>query len=182
MLAIQRGAAMGDQIDLAEAGRGDVPAASSDRDVVLEERAGLGAAVLATSELLLVGLQAAVDGARADGQHLALDVGGDRPAALGPGQPQRQEGFQADRPGIAGGFPNRLQHGERRGPVGGRRSALAGGVTRRGTGEHPDGRFPMAAQRGTHLAQDLAFGALGGLGVAQADGREVLALGRRAHG
>ncbi len=55
-------AGMGDEIDLGEARRGDVPVLSADGDVMLEQGAGLGTAVQSAADLPFAILQAAVDG------------------------------------------------------------------------------------------------------------------------
>jgi hypothetical protein len=65
-------AGMGDEVDFGEAGRGDIPVLGADGDVVLEQGAGLGAAVEAAADLPFASLQAAVHGAGTDPAHLPL--------------------------------------------------------------------------------------------------------------
>jgi len=100
-LAVGAVAGVGDQVDLGEAGLGDIPVIGFDRDVVLEQRAGLGAAVEAAAQHPLAGLEPAVDLARADGAQLTLEFGGQLDALAQPRQPQWQHRLQAHRPRVA---------------------------------------------------------------------------------
>ncbi len=59
-------AGVGDQICLHEARGGDLPTIGLDRDVMFEQGTRLGPAVQAALELVLAGLQAAVDGGGTD--------------------------------------------------------------------------------------------------------------------
>jgi len=61
LIAVGGVAGVTDEIDLGEAWRGNVPAIGLQGDVVLEQGPGLGAAVEAFLELLLVRRQAARD-------------------------------------------------------------------------------------------------------------------------
>ncbi len=63
MLPVKRGAAVGDEIEFAEAGRSRLPASGLNGNLVLEECPGFSTAVLLTAQLGLNRLQAAVDGA-----------------------------------------------------------------------------------------------------------------------
>ena len=105
-----------------------------ERDVVLQQRAGFGAAIEAAAELALARRQTPIDLLGADGQQLALDGAGQAKVRPRPGQPQGQQRLEAEGPGVAGRFPDR---GERvddgravgRGPSArARRSAQAGAV------------------------------------------------------
>jgi hypothetical protein len=60
-LAIAQRAAMRDQVDLRKAGGGHVPAVGAQRNVMLEQRAGLRAAIHPLEQLAAIGRQAPVD-------------------------------------------------------------------------------------------------------------------------
>ncbi len=75
-LAVGRIAGVGHQVRLGKAGRGDVPAIGLDGDVVLEQRAGLGAAIEAALQPGLLRLEATVERPGADGADLAFHRGG----------------------------------------------------------------------------------------------------------
>ncbi len=70
-----RVAGVRDQIDFGKARHLDIPGVGFDRDVMFEQGAGFGAPVEAFFELVLFGLQAPVDGGRADCQELFLRLG-----------------------------------------------------------------------------------------------------------
>jgi hypothetical protein len=89
-LAIGPIARMRDQVDLGEARGLDVPAVRLQRNVMFEQRAGAGPAVLALAQLLLERLQYPVHLPRAHGSQFRRDVGGQRPPADRPRQPDRQ--------------------------------------------------------------------------------------------
>ena len=67
--------------------------------VVLEQGAGLGAAVQPLAELPAVRGEPAIHLARADSQHLPLHGGPQSQPAPRPGQPQRQQRLEPPRPG-----------------------------------------------------------------------------------
>ena len=105
-LAVGRVARVRDQVDLREAWRGDVPAIGFDGDVVLQERARLGAAIEAPSELSLVRLKAPVHLPGAEGEELCFERRREAEAPAHPGQPEREERLHAHRPRKACGFPD----------------------------------------------------------------------------
>ena len=74
-LPIAQAAAVGNEVDLGEAGNGHVPPIGLEGDVVFEQGAGLGAAVQPLANLAAVRGQPAIHLARADGQHLPLHGG-----------------------------------------------------------------------------------------------------------
>jgi len=80
-------AGVSDQIDLGKTGDSHLPAVGLDGDLMFEQRARLGPTVEPTLELALPRLQATIDGSRTDGKQLVFDLGGNRKAALRPGEP-----------------------------------------------------------------------------------------------
>jgi len=90
-LPVAQAAAVGDEVDLREAGGGHVPAIGLERDVVFEQTARLGAPVQPRADLAAVRGQAAIDLARADAQQLRLHRRPQVQPAPGPGQPQGQQ-------------------------------------------------------------------------------------------
>ena len=86
-LTVRAMAGMGHQVQLGEARDRHVPVIGLQRDVVLEQRPGLGPAIAACRELPLDGRQAPVDLARTDGAELLAHGGGEPEAPAGPGEP-----------------------------------------------------------------------------------------------
>jgi hypothetical protein len=72
-------AAVGDRVGLDEAGPGHIPVLGADRDLFLEQRAGLGGGASFRSKLGPHRAQEPVDGRGAQRQQLRLDLGGPRP-------------------------------------------------------------------------------------------------------
>ena len=97
---------MRDQLDLDETGDGDLPAIDFERDVVLEQGAGLGPAIEMAVQGLAAVVEDAIHGAGALGLEPSDGVGSAGEALGSPGESQRQQGFEAVRPGIAGRFPD----------------------------------------------------------------------------
>ncbi len=164
-----------------EAGGGHVPVLGLDGDMVLEQRPGLRAAAEVPAQLPFLILEAAIDGAGADGQQLTLYQRGDGEAALRPGEPQRQQGPEPGRPRIAGRLPDGREHRQ-----GG--SAIGGGPTtspRLGRGrcalQQLDGVLPVVSGGGTHLRQDLLLRPPRRLSITLADGAYVLLFGCQGH-
>lgn len=142
---------MGDQVDLGKAGDSDIPMLGLDRDVVLEQGAWFRAPVEAAAQPLFFLTEVAIDRAGADDVEVALHLGGDGNVLLRPGQPERQEGLEPDRPRVAGGLPNVPQDGEEPGGVGGRAAAAPrrGGTGR--PGQDTDRGLAVVAGGGTDL-------------------------------
>ena len=174
-LAIGPVAGVGHQVELGEAGGGDVPVVGLQRDVVLEQGPGLGPAIAARRELPLDGRQASVDLARTDGAELLAHGGGEPEAPAGPGQPEGQQRFQPHRPGIPGGLPDRGQRLDHRQPVRGGAPPAAGPLGTRGRAvEKPQRVLALVARGLTELIEDPPPLDPGRAPVARVDGREDL--------
>src|ERR1700691_4277653 len=111
-LSVSRVATMRHQVDLAEPSRRHVPTVGLHRDVMLQQRARLGASVDTPFPLALSRPQAPIDLPSTDAQKLLLHRRGHSVALANPGHPVRQQGLQSHRPGISRSFPNRRQHRE----------------------------------------------------------------------
>ena len=142
--------------------------------MVLKQGPGFGAAVAAALEGAFAAAEGPVHGARTHGPQLPSEGGGDRHPTHGPGQPQREEGFEAHRPGVAGGLPDRREERLHVGLIlpG---SAALGGAAPRGGVEGPDGRLPIVVGGGAKLVEDLVFTGPCSGPVAGAQGLEVVA-------
>ena len=90
-VALAHGPAVRDQIDLDEAGDGDLPAIDFERDVVLEQGARFGPAIEAALQGLAAVVEDAVHGAGAHGLETSDGVRGAGEALGSPGEPQRQQ-------------------------------------------------------------------------------------------
>lgn len=139
------------QIDLGEARHGDVPVLGFDRDVVLEQRPRFRPPIEAARESPLPAVQAAVDGAGADGAKLPFHGGRDREAALRPREPQGQQGFQPHRPGIPGCLPDRREDGHGLDSIGGDPPTPSGRRRHWRVRQERDGVFPMILRRGAEF-------------------------------
>src|SRR6266446_9190946 len=82
------------QVDLAEPGRCHIPTIGLHRDVMLQQRAGLGAPVNTPFALALLRLQSPVDLPCTDAQQLFLHLRGHPVALANPGHPAGQQGLQ----------------------------------------------------------------------------------------
>ena len=105
------------QVHLGEAGLGHIPVIGLDRNVVLQQRAGLGTPIQSSTNRTLVGRQQAVHLARADGAHLGFGGRRHREAPAGPRQPHREQRLQTERPRIARRFPDRPERSHHRGVI-----------------------------------------------------------------
>ena len=124
-------AAVRHQIDLGEAGDGDVPPIGPERNVMLQERPRLRAPVPPRPAGAPVGRQPSVHLAGTQAEQLRLDRRAEPEAGARPREPEGEQRFEADRPGVAGGPPDRRQHLDHPEPVGrrptpGRRGAPGG--------------------------------------------------------
>ncbi len=152
------------------------------RDVVLEQSAGLGAAVEATAHLPLPGLEAAVNRAGTDGLELAIHGRRDAGVAAGPGEPQREQGFQAGGPRVAGGVPDGGEHLERLvRVVPGPAPRLRWAEQARSMAEQGDSVFSMIPSGRAELCEELRLCPARKVEVAQPNGMGVLASRRRGH-
>jgi hypothetical protein len=158
-LPVGAGARGRDQVQLGEARHGHIPVVRLQRNVVLEQRPRLGAPVAPGLERSLGRSQAAIDLARTDGPQGPAHRRRQPEPAAGPGQPQREQGLEPHRPGIAGGLPNhgqRLDHGH---PVRGRPTAPPGPRPPRGRAvEEPERRLPVVAGGCAELIEDRSLG------------------------
>jgi hypothetical protein len=181
-LASGRGAAMGDEIELGEAGDGDIPVIGLQGNVVLEEGAGLGAAVAPGLEVALVRRQAPIDLPGTDPAELGLGRGGEVEMAPRPRQPERQQRLEADRPRVARRRPDlrqRLDH-----PRGIRESAAprpAPGLPGRRPVEQPDRVLAVVLRHATELIQDPLLLLAPRAPIAGMDRPQVLPLRFRTH-
>ena len=148
-------AAVGHEIDLGEARDGDVPPVGPQGDVVLQERPRLGPPV-----------RPVVAGRRYGARRRSICRGlrrsscrppgaGEPETAPGPREPEREQGFQADRPGVAGRPPDCRQHWITRVHTSAA-AAAAPGPLRAGGGpvEEAQGRLPMVARHLAELVED----------------------------
>jgi len=103
---------MRDQIDFDIARLRHVPMFRANGDLMFEQGAGLGASIQAAFEFEFMRLQAAIDLARTNRQELLFLRRRERKANANPDDPQGQQRFEADRPGIARGFPHRFEHAD----------------------------------------------------------------------
>src|SRR3989442_1426118 len=87
-------ARVGDQVHFGEPWRGHLPAIRLHRDVVLEQMAGLGAAIDAPLPLGLLGPQSAIDLPGTDGQKLPLRRCAQPKPLSHPRHPDRQQRFR----------------------------------------------------------------------------------------
>ncbi len=99
------------------------------RDMVLEQGAWLGATVPPCLQLASVGAQTPIDLPRADASQLVAHPGIEMESASSPGQPERQERLQPNRPRIARRLPDHPQCLDGR-PTIGRRALPADGPGR----------------------------------------------------
>ncbi len=119
--------------------------------------------------------------ARADGQQLPLHRRAQPQPPARPGQPQRQQRLEPERPRVAGRLPDHPQHLDDGRAV--RRSSAprwAGG-TRRGPVEQPDGMLAVIASDLAELVQDPPLLRAPRVSVALIDGLHVLSFGSRTH-
>src|ERR1700676_4154750 len=116
-LSFSRVSTMRHQVDLAEPRRSHVPTVGLHRDVMLQQRARLGASVDTPFPIALSRPQAPIDLPSTDAQKLLLHRRGHSVALANPGHPVRQQGLQSHRPGISRSFPNRRQHREHLRPI-----------------------------------------------------------------
>jgi hypothetical protein len=175
-------AGVGDQVRLREAGGRRRPAVRPQRDVVLQERARLRPAVEASPHAPPGRLEPAVHLPGAEGEQLRLERRREAKPPPRPGQPQREEGPQADRPGVAGRRPDgRQDPDDLRTVARGARPSVGVGAPRWRAVEEPDGVLPVVARNLAELVQDLPLERSGGVAVAAMDGLEVLPLGLVAH-
>jgi hypothetical protein len=180
-LAVPETAAVGDQINLGEARRGDIPAVGLERDVVLEQRAGLRAPIQPLAQLLPVRPEATIHLAGTNGPQLPLDVGAQAQPATCPWQPQRQQSLEPHRPGIPRGLPDhpqRLNSGDmvaRGAPLG------RAGRARGRPVEHPDGRLAVIAYNSAELVQDPPLLRSPCMSITLIDRLHVLSLGSHTH-
>jgi hypothetical protein len=122
--------------------------------MVLEQRAGLGAAVETPPERLPALAQDPVHRPRAHGLQVPEGVRAEGEALRGPGEPQRQHGFEAVGPRVPGRVPQRAEGNPDRRRVEGRSTAAVLERGHRRVIERADGAFPRVAARGAELIQD----------------------------
>ena len=173
---------MGHQVDLGKAGGRDLPVLGPDRDVVLEEGAGLRAPVEAAAELPFPLAEVPIDRPGADGLQGTLQLRREGPVLLGPGQPEGEEGLEPDGPGVASGLPDLRQDRQELGALGRRAAAAARPPRRRWeVGQDANRGFAVVPKGGAELGEDPRLGRAGCLTVALLDRLDVFAFGPGAH-
>lgn len=182
-LPVARVAAVGHQVDLGEAGDGDVPPIGSQRNVLLQERPRLRAPVAPGLAGPPGGRQPSVHLAGTQAEQLRLDRRAEPEAGARPREPEGEQRFEADRPGIPGSPPDRRQHLDHpepvcRRPPPGHRGAPGG----QWAVEEAQGRLPVVAGHPAELIEHpLLLGSTGRL-VAGVDRFQVLPSPLSTHG
>lgn len=84
-------------------------------DLLLEQGSGFGPSIDAFAQFALVSSQTAVDLARTDPTQLLFNGRRNAKVLFDPRHPERQQGHEAERPGIACHFPDGRGNGKRLG-------------------------------------------------------------------
>ena len=174
-LSVARVAAVGHQVDLGEAGDGNVPPIGPQGNVMLQERPRLRAPVPPHPAGAPVGRQPSVHLPGTQAEQLRLDRRAEPEAGARPRQPEGEQRFEADRPGIPGGPPDRRQHLDHPEPVGRRPSPRRRGAPGGPWAvEETQGRLPVVpGHRAELIEHPLLLGSTGRL-VAGVDRFQVL--------
>jgi hypothetical protein len=180
-LAVGGVAGVGDQVDFGKARDRDIPVVRLEGDVVLEERPGLRAAVEPALQPPFAALEAAIDGAGADGTERLLDAGRKREVLRGPRPPQGQQRLQPRRPRIARGLPDRGEGRDGLGSIGRRPPAVLPLLRPVRSGQEGDGVLAVVARRGAELVQAVHLGGTRYLSVALAHSISVFAARGAGH-
>src|SRR2546426_2836232 len=176
-------ARVGDQVHFGEPWRGHLPAIRLHWNVVLEQMAGLGAAIDAPLPLGLLGPQSAIDLPGTDGQKLPLRRCAQPKPLSHPRHPDRQQRLQPHRPRVTGRFPNGRQDGQCFLAIAQRTSPRPpNGLLSWGrTVQKPNRVFPVVAGVETEFVQDHMFYPVPRLAVTLIDGSQVLPFRLMAH-
>jgi hypothetical protein len=148
---------MRNQINLHIARLRDLPVLRPNRNVVLEQGARLSATVETFLEFGLVRLQPPIDLPCAHGHEKLFLVTRELEVLVDPRPPDREQGFEAHRPRIAGDLPDSLKHADDFGIVG---SAAVRAVTwvrliGQGLIQFADGMFAVIAADVAHLVEEI---------------------------
>ncbi len=127
-------------------------------------------------------LEPQIDGSGADRSELRFDLWSHWKVFSDPGHPQREQGFQPHRPGIAGGLPDLREDADHLRTIGADPPPLLLlGLPGRGTIEQPDGIFAMIVADLTELVEDLLPQGPFGLVISLVDRFEVFPFRFSAH-
>ena len=127
--------------------------------------------------MALFSLEPAIDGAGTDREKLAFHLRSNGDAPLGPGEPQGQQGFEADRPRVAGCLPDPGKDRQRARTINLRAPASRWpGMGAPGLAQPPDRSLAMVAGGSADLGEDLVLGGFGGGDVSVNDGANILLL------
>lgn len=148
---------MGDEIDFQKSGTADIPAIGFDRDVVFEKSSRFGASVDTSFEFSLDGRQSAIDLGRTDREQKAYLGCCELETPLSPRKPKGQRGLKANRPQIAGGFPDGPENRDDGGIIKWGAAPPFGGVNGGRPIEKADGMFAVAIVRFTEFIQNVLF-------------------------
>ena len=116
-LPVARLPAVGHQVDLGEPGDRAVPPVGPEGNVLLQKGARLRAPVPARCPGPPVGRQPSVHLAGTQAEELGFEGWREPKAGARPRQPERQQGLEADRPGVPGSSPDGGQHLDHPEPV-----------------------------------------------------------------